>query len=335
MNTYENPNWLCPDGHIVPDFIIAGAMKCGTSTVHELLNRHEKVFIPDSEINFFDIDDLFQHSDFFSFNGAWHWPDFSTNPDSYWKWYQNFFKDAPADCLIGEDSTCYLPSAKAAKRIASQRKPIKIIICLRNPVDRAYSQYWHMLRTGRAMFSFEDTIRFTPEYVLQRSMYLEQVQRFTASFSRSQIFFFVLEDFLARKEQVISNLLYFLGLDKAQMPSNAIETHANSATLPRNIELCTWKNRILQSVGNTHYLGRLPFQTVNRKSIPWFVRGAERIHRKFNPLAPRNTPPMNDATKEFLMSFFQAELMGLSEIVGIDLENLWFTNERQLIANKT
>lgn len=328
MNIHEKTNWICPEGYVVPDFIIAGAMKCGTSTVHALLNTHEKVFIPDSEINFFDIDDLFQHADFFSFNGSWHWPNISVNPDSYWKWYQSFFKDAPTDCLIGEDSTCYLPSARAPKRIAIQPKPIKVIICLRNPVARAYSQYWHMLRTGRAMFSFEDTIRFTPDYVLQRSMYLEQVQRFTGSISKSQIFFFVLEDFLARKEQVASNLLCFLGLDEAQMPSGALETHTNRATFPRHVELYALKNRILRTVGNTNYFGKLPFQTADRKSVPWLVRGIERLHSKFNPLSPRDTPPMKDSTKYFLVSFFRTELRGLSEIVGVDLDGLWFTNER-------
>lgn len=328
MNTHERSNWICPEGRVVPDFIIAGAMKCGTSTVHSLLNRHEKVFIPDPEIHFFDIDDLFQHTDFFSYNGSWHWPDISADPDSYWEWYQSFFKDAPPDCLLGEDSTCYLPSTKAAKRIAIQPKPIKVIICLRNPVARAYSQYWHMLRTGRAMFSFEDTIRFTPNYVLKRSMYLEQIQRFTDTFPKSQIFFFVLEDFLARKEQVTSDLLRFLCLDNALMPSDALETHANRATFPRYLDLYILKNRILRTVGNTHYLEKLPFQTADRKSVSWFARGIERLHTIINPLSPRKMPPMKNSTKEFLESFFSSELRGLSEILGVDLEGLWFANKK-------
>jgi len=324
MKDQDHTNWLCPDGKRLPDFIIAGAMKSGTSTVHHLLNRHKNVFIPDSEINFFDIDDLFQHTDFFSFNGAWSHPDIAVDPDSYWQWYQHFFKDAPNESLIGEDSTCYLPSKKAVKRIAIQEKPIKLIVCLRNPVARAYSQYWHMLRTGRAMFSFEDTIRFTPDYVLGRSMYLEQVQHLIANIPRNRIFFFLLEDFQTRKEEVVSSLLTFLELDASQMPTESLNTHSNRATYPQNIELCALKNRILRTIGNTRYLGKLPFKTPDHKSIPILARFVEKIHRRINPVKAGKGPAMNDATREFLESFFRSELKGLSDIVGHNLEQLWF-----------
>lgn len=61
MNYKKENEWVAPENVRLPDFIICGAMKCGTSTVHSLLNQHPYVYIPDPEINFFDIDDIFQH----------------------------------------------------------------------------------------------------------------------------------------------------------------------------------------------------------------------------------------------------------------------------------
>ena len=107
-------HWIAPQDLRLPDFIICGAMKCGTTTVHEILNSHPAIGIPNAEINFFDIDDTLEHSDFlFHAEGRWFFPDISENNRAYWKWYSRFFSEIPDVCLIGEDSTCYLASSIA------------------------------------------------------------------------------------------------------------------------------------------------------------------------------------------------------------------------------
>ena len=260
-------------------------MKCGTSTVHTLLDAHPNVYIPASEVNFFDIDDIFQHSDFyFQGEGYWQWPNITDAPHDYWEWYQKFFEDASEGCLLGEDSTCYLPSLKAAYRISLQPKSIKTIICLRQPTRRAYSQYWHMLRTGRALYNFEDTIKFTPHYVLERSMYLNQIIEFTRHIPRERIFFFVFEEFLANKERVIRSLSNFLSLDYDDFPNDAFNTHSNKARLPRSIKLQFLKNRLMRSSGNTTYNNKLPYSVENVDSSPFYAMTINKLHDKINPL---------------------------------------------------
>ena len=66
-----------------------------------------------------------------------------------WEFYSNKFK-GKENFVKGEDSTVYLASKNAAKRISQQKKSIKIIINLRNPTKRTYSNYNHLLRTSRA-----------------------------------------------------------------------------------------------------------------------------------------------------------------------------------------
>ncbi len=92
MSEKYTQQWIAPKNIRLPDFIICGAMKCGTSTVHTLLGKHPETHIPDREINFFDIDDIFQHSDFYSQrDGRFLGPDISIDPIAYGEWYHDFF----------------------------------------------------------------------------------------------------------------------------------------------------------------------------------------------------------------------------------------------------
>jgi len=328
MKMPHEREWIAPENARLPDFIICGAMKCGTSTLHALLDKHPKIHVPAVEVNFFDLDDLFQHPDFYFLGKEhWRWPNISDAPQDYWDWYQSFFRDAPASCLLGEDSTCYLPSSKAAYRISLQPKLIKAIICLRQPTQRAYSQYWHMLRTGRAMFNFEDTIRFTPHDVLERSMYRQQIIDFMKHIPRERIFFFVLEDFLSNKERVIKTLSNFLSVDYDDFPEGALNTHSNKAIIPKSIELQALKNRLVRSLGNMHYTANLPFSVASLDRSSRFAVALSELHNKINPQKPQPVPKMNPATKTFLDQYFQRELQGLGDLIGIEVDQLWFRNE--------
>jgi len=320
--------WKAPQGIRIPDFIICGAMKCGTSTVHRILDCHPEIYIPDSEINFFDMDDHFEHSDFsIHANGRWFFPVISDKPETYWEWYSNFFSNAPISSLLGEDSTCYIASPNAPLRISLQEKPIKAIVCLRHPTKRAYSQYWHMLRTGRSMFSFEDTIRFTPHYVLSRSMYLQQIRTFLRHIPRDRVFFFILEEYLANKKEVAQRLVDFIGLSFKDLPDDALDVHSNKGRIPKFINLQTLKNRILRGYGNTHYVGKLPYSTPNNMQDPKLLRAINRLCDIINPTVEAVIPKMNSHTKMFLDQFYQRELHGLNEIVGFNVTDLWFMNE--------
>ncbi|CUH49045.1 Sulfotransferase domain protein [Ruegeria atlantica] len=327
MKGLPKGQWLAPVEARLPDFIICGAMKCGTSTLHSILATHPNVFIPEGEINFFDMDDIFQHSDFaFHGQGRWVGPQLEVDPQLYWKWYQNQFENAPADSIIGEDSTCYLPSEHAGSRIAMQKKAIKTIVCIRQPSQRAYSQYWHLVRSGRALFSFEDTIRFLPHSVLERSMYLSQIRRFLCDIPRERVYIFVLEEFMSDKAQVLKELSEFLGLDHGLFAEDAKEIWTNRAILPRSLKLQLVVNRLFRAKGNTRYAERLPFALDGIKDpcagIP--TRVMLKLHRAVNRSHPKNPPPMRPETREFLDAIFQRELRGLDEIVGKDLTRLWF-----------
>ena len=119
----------------LPNFIVIGAAKSGTSSLHHYLRAHPEVFTPKlKEINFFAYDG--KHLD------VHYW---AKTQDEY----QRFFDDVGAAIAIGEVAPLYLCSPVAPDNIRRVLPDARLVAILRNPVDRAYSAYLMSRRTGR------------------------------------------------------------------------------------------------------------------------------------------------------------------------------------------
>ena len=116
----------------MPNFLIIGAMKSGTTALYYYLEQHPQVYMsPVKEPNFFCSE---ENSD----------GDFATRLGAY----QDLFRDVSGEKAIGEASHCYLYEPEAAARIQEYITDAKLIAVLRDPVDRAYSHFLHMVRNG-------------------------------------------------------------------------------------------------------------------------------------------------------------------------------------------
>ena len=171
----QSDNWKAKQPENLPNFIIGGAMKSGTTSLHAILNSHPDIAIAHNELGFFDIDSLLQHPDYNFFDAntiKWTKQSMQKEPERLWNWYYSQFKSSEnKEKLLGEDSTTYLTSEIAAKRIALQDKSIKLIFILRHPTKRTISNYLHLLKSGRAIYSLEDTLRYNPNSIIRRSLY--------------------------------------------------------------------------------------------------------------------------------------------------------------------
>lgn len=324
-------NWIAPEGAVLPDFIICGAMKSGTSSVHYILNQHPDVFMPVHETHFFDIDNFFQHPDFSLDEGqGWISQAGANNGKRLWDWYSSQFKGRQDGQLVGEDSTTYLASEIAAKRIASQPKPIRLLVMLRHPTKRAYSQYWHMVRTGRLCHTFEDTIRYTPHSVLERSMYHDQLTKLFSHVSKDRVMVILFEEFLECRERVIRDICHFLEIEPARLPAGSLNAHRNASKVPKHPALHRFRNWLLSGASNTHRGSRLPALSSGHArnggaSSPGIVlETVERIHRKVNPLTRRRPPEMKPEIRCVLDDYFRTELAGLPDLLDRDVISVWF-----------
>ncbi len=311
-----------------PHFIVVGAQKSGTSTLHGILGAHPDVFIPEREIFFFDIDDPVQHPDFVRPGGAMR--DFDADFTSYEAWYARFFEGAARGQLRGEDSTSYLPSTLAPQRIARLCPDVLIIALLRDPVSRAYSHYWHDVSRGRCSRSFEAVARERDSLVVQRGCYREQIQRYHDALGADRVQVVVFEEFAKNLERVSGEVCSFLGL--APPPSSALERERyNVARVPRNLETRLWLNRTAPFLIKKSYRGLLPepghtgmLSSLWRDRL-WSSPWAPRANRLLDALRPQRAyPPMAPATRESLSELYRLENKGLDALLGRDDLARWW-----------
>ncbi len=319
-------NWTAPDPNMLPDFVIAGTMKSGTTTLHRILDKHPKIFMPAQEIGFFDMDNPLQHGDFNFYHpdkDRWTTQSMKDRPQKMWDWYLNKFSAAEKP-VKGEDSPTYITFKTAAERIALQKKPVKLIFLLRQPSLRAYSNYYHLFRRGKAIYSFENTLRFIPHSILSRSLYKQQLEYYYQFIPANRIKVFLFEDLITKTADVIREICGFLNINFDEFPANVMQTHANVAKLPLFGLFQRVKNYHMQGLGRAYYADLLPNAPDYKRTRASVMRIVNAAHFFLNPQIRRKPPEINPGTKAFLDEYFYKELQGIDELVGTEILSRWF-----------
>src|SRR5215203_3559900 len=167
----------------MPNFLIIGAMKSGTTALYYYLEQHPEIYMsPVKEPNFF------------SSQGQQNAVDAVTNIGAY----QHLFKGASDEKAIGEASHSYLYEPGAATAIRRYIPEAKLIAILRNPIERAYSHFLHMVRSGTEplddftqALQEKEAVGVHKERTFQdyigRGLYYEQLRRYFGTFPREQV----------------------------------------------------------------------------------------------------------------------------------------------------
>lgn len=197
-------------GLILPDFIIAGAPRSGTTWLYQMLARHPGVHMAAParpEPKFFLVDELYER-------GLEHYS-------------RTWFAAAPPDRLCGEKSTNYLESAIAARRIRNDVPGVKLVFILREPVERAYSNYLWSRMNGMESETFERALeleqereravsgakRFSrPHAYFSRGLYADLLHPYYALFPREQILCLRCEDIRGHPAALAERLHGYLRL---------------------------------------------------------------------------------------------------------------------------
>lgn len=315
-----------PEAEGLPHFILIGAPKCGTTSVHSMLAEHPDVFMPQNEIFFFDVDDVITHPDFFVHRDRMSFHDYDADFDSYLAWYRSLFSAAKPGQRIGEDTTTYLFSPDAPRRIAELLPDVRLVALLRDPVDRAYSQYWHNVRAGRHTVSFERVLRTNPTALLAHGFYAEQLARYRGFFDAGQMHVLFFEDLTADPPAEIRRICEFLGL--GEPPSSDSESqHRNPARPPLHVGARLLLN---QWIGHRFSFPR------PRPNIPGYrgpevedglareLRWYERALLSLDESIPRKRhPPMREDTRVNLQKLFAKRNRNLGALLDVDVEARW------------
>lgn len=305
----------------LPDFIIGGAPKCGTTSLHFILAQNAAVGIPDEEIHYFDADDPITHPDFLHVEDSkLRWFDTRTSHVKNFDWYASRFAPFQESARIGEDSTTYLFSAVAARRIKALLPDVRLIFVLRDPVKRAYSQYWHLIRSARLSCSFEEALSRHSSIILG-STYAPHLAQYLEIFGSEAIHIAVFEDFMSDQQSFINQATDHIGAP--QMPLNSLNTWFNRTYYPTRPAAQRWLNRIgSHFVANRYrnHMGQghgLRDRLRNKMHYRWF--------KYVNPilLTAEKPPPMQPETNAYLTYHLSDRNRGLSNLLDRDLSKVW------------
>lgn len=269
----------------VPTFIGIGAQKCATTWAHLVLDDHPHVFMaPQKEIDFFS----------FHYLRGYHW-------------YRRHFAHA-AGRVCGEISPSYLWSAEAPDRAQAYAPSLRILVVLRDPVARAFSNHVHEVRKGdyrSADLSFEAGLAQNPTYV-EQSLYGKHLGRWLERFPREQVLVLFQEEIAAASLDAARRLYRFVGVE-ASHPS-ALVANRSHENIGHRSEAVKHGLRALGRIARRAGLERL---VEAGKQAPLLGDIYVRNRRDFR----REIPPMAKATGERLIERFAADLDRLSSLL--------------------
>ncbi|MDY6937185.1 MAG: sulfotransferase [Cyanobacteriota bacterium] len=228
----------------LPDFIILGAGKSGTTSLYKYLQQHPQVFFPEKK-------ELY----FFAFEGEDKPEGMITQFDRY----QEMFANAPDDRVIGEVSSVYLFRPRAADRIQHYRPEAKLIAILRNPVDRAFSDY--LMHVGNNHFSIIDPQTGKPKefanivknrgYFIQIGFYAEQLKRYYDRFDADQIKVYLYDDLVADSQSLVRDMFEFVGVDADFVPDMSKRHKVSGIPKNRTLNDLVMKKNPIRSLAAT------------------------------------------------------------------------------------
>lgn len=270
---------------MLPNFLVIGAPRSGTSWIHRNLMIHPQVFVPRmKEVHFFD-----------------------ANYEKGLEYYESVFAGRTDEIAVGETTPAYLHGAYSDNNIPALIKrdlpDVRLIASLRNPVERAYSRYLHAKARfdKNASLSFEEKLEDRPEFV-KEGFYADQLSRYLDHFERDRILVLLYDELVSHPAEFMRKIYDFIGVDDS-FNAGLDDTHINASVGKKRLA----KSKFLWFVSKgLHYAG--------------LYGHADKI-RKANSVEVK---PMSADTRNRLIEIYRPENERLAGLIGQDLSN-WTT----------
>ncbi len=273
-----------------PDFIGIGAIKSGTTWLHACLAEHPEIYTPGTkELEFF-----------------------STRYELGSEWYRQLFSDANGR-LSGESTPAYLHSPECAARIYDANPQARLIVCLRNPADRAFSHFMMANRESRSspeekLHEFDSAIRNTAIKYAQFGLYANQLKPFFDRFGKDNIHIVLFDDIEADPSAVVRETFDFLGVDNTFVP-DSLYRKVNPAARYRNAAAFSLLRKLIRYVENNIFAGLILWMKtsgIRDRVLNWW-----RI--------PQTNLEMLPETRKFLDEFYSSPNHQLERLISTDL----------------
>lgn len=273
-----------------PNFFFIGPDKSGSTWLYQALKAHRNVYLP-------QVKELFFFDRFY---------------DKGWRWYLKYFEAAEErHQIVGEVCHDYLFSSLACQRIARDVPWVKLMVCLREPCERAFSEYLYMRKLGLLSCDFETALRKV-EGLVGHGRYAEHLSRYLEYFRREQVHVAVFDDLVANPQRFFDGICDFLDLQRSHLPSELSRT-ALPAAKPR--------------LGHIARIGREISWEARQLGLPGLVTQVKEsaiVNRLlYTPYRPGEKPEMPSRARESLREVFSPELRRLDALLGADFCVRW------------
>jgi len=296
----------------MPDFLIIGAAKAGTTALYHQLGAHPNIFMSQQkEMNFFALE-----NQIIDFKGPGDMSGIHRTSITNIKKYLSFFEGAKYGQVKGEVSPLYLYSDSAATNIHKYAPNIKIVICLRNPIDRAFSAFLHLIRDRREIESDFLTAFSKNQERLDASwaeiwhygsmgLYADQLERYFSVFDKNQILILVYEKFLNDPQSTLKKICDFLKIDSTIEID--FEKKYNKSGSPRF-------QRIHQMLIRPHFIKNLGKIFLPKGIRTW-------IRESIINLNLKNKPTITPEQIQSIYPFFEEDIHRTEVLINTDLSH--------------
>jgi hypothetical protein len=270
-----------------PNFFIVGASKCGTSAIAGALGKHPNICMSDiKEPNFFNQ---------YSFSSS------TEIPSAELKRYLLHFDHAAGENVVGEASVSYLSSKNAAERLYSYNPAAKILILIRNPIERTRSLFEMYSRHGYKGTFQEAAI--SDGFLSRQVLYYEKINSFLSIFSSDQVMILDHADLKSNWKVSMHKVLSFLNVDP-EIKISRIEK--NIGGLPKNkfYRYVTSRSAVL-------------FVKAILPKVLW--KSADKVVKKYM----HKNLTITEEQYSFLKNFYRNDTEKLSKLLGRDLMSSW------------
>jgi hypothetical protein len=272
---------------VLPNFLIIGAAKAGTTSLYHYLRQHPEVYMsPVKEPRYYWYEGLAEGRLEIVSRIA----------------YERLFRDVTSQRAVGEATTHYLNSPTAPDRIAADLPGVRLVVSLRNPADRAYSSYLGRLQGGEERRGVEEAMR-PGSYYFESSLYHPNLSRYFERFARNRIKVLLFDDLVANPRAVVQDLYEFLGV--APTFDVDVTTLHNRAAVPRSLVA----NRILVKTGQIIH-GLLPLSMRNTG-----------VTGQIQRLLLRRPEPLPPAIRRQLLEQFRDDICKTAALIGRPLSH--------------
>lgn len=288
-----------------PNLFVVGAMKAGTSSLHEYLHQHPEIFMS-----------RFKEPQYFApHRTRWGqgWGQGQPNPEPGIDWYLRLFADAGPVKYAGESSVSYAARpwvSGCERRIFGFNPEARIIYLMRDPVERAISHYWHFVSDGREDLGMLAALKARRGYVA-RSSYAMQIGPYLEVFGRDRVFLLTLEELSRDPGGTFGRLFSWLGV----RPDARIDTAANYNVSPTRVRQ-TRRFCVPLDTGLKHWRWRVIEKRLPGAVPVWLRRAA---YRQVDKRSVDREPAVR-----YLRPILQEDVRRLSALAGRDFPE-WTT----------